>query len=217
VAFTITHKPNFDDTNARTIHKLRTKHSQLYKHIKTAGGRCWDETDQESLTTYPLCTPTDKKVEESPAHFLGECKALETVREGGSQTTLINTSLHSQYPYVDRRRLPPEGSRPLGGGGRCRQEDEEQGAGRGQGQGRGAQAGSNTGLEGVHSRPGNRDNEEVQGKNETEEPTTRQHPRPPGRGTQGQETNDSFNRGTQGLWIECAANEKNNLSGYCHE
>jgi len=39
-----------------------------------------------------------------------------------------------------------------------------------------------------------RENKGVQSKNEAEEPTTRQHPRPPGRGTQGQETNNSYNR-----------------------
>jgi len=64
VAFSITHKPNFkDDANARTIHKLSTKHSQLNQYI----------TEQESLTKCPQCTSTDNTVEESPAHFLGEC------------------------------------------------------------------------------------------------------------------------------------------------
>jgi len=83
VAFTITHKPKFkDDTNDRTIHKLRTKCSQLNQHIKNSWrGRCWDETEQESLTTCPLCTSTNKKVEERPAHFLRESKALEKVQE----------------------------------------------------------------------------------------------------------------------------------------
>jgi len=83
VAFTITHKPNFkDDTNARTIHKLRTKRTQLNQHIKNSWRqRCWDETEQENLTICPLCTSIDKKVEESPAHLLGECKALEKVQE----------------------------------------------------------------------------------------------------------------------------------------
>jgi len=49
-----------DDTNSRTIHKLRTK-NQLSQHTKNSWRGRWDETEQESLTTCPLCTSTDKK------------------------------------------------------------------------------------------------------------------------------------------------------------
>jgi len=58
---------------------------------KTAGGRCWSKT---ALPHASYAPSTDKKVEESPAHFLGECKALEKVWEEALLRSTNNLDQH---------------------------------------------------------------------------------------------------------------------------
>jgi len=69
-------------------------------------------------------------------------------------------------------------------------------------------------LNGVHSRLCNSDNKDVQSKNETEEPSTRQHPRPPGRTGDQQQLQQ---RNPKPPNMDRYAANTINLSGCCHE
>jgi len=84
VAFTITHKPNFkDDTNARTIHKLRTKHSSSTNISKTAGEE--DAAMKQSKRALPHAPYAHQQIKKWRRALLTSWERVKLLKKSGKK------------------------------------------------------------------------------------------------------------------------------------